>query len=155
MGVERETSNETCAGRFRSVRKMFNLRQQGLADKLGVTVGSVVRWERGDHPPNTEALLKLLELEPRLDIEWLLTGRGEMFKVEVPEVKKAECVNCHWWMGPFGVAVDGDRVRGECRASNPVVSSSVPTVSLVDYASWPMTQETDWCGKYKERPDDH
>lgn len=43
-------------------RKQANMTQADLADELGVSQSAVYYWEKGKREPNTETILKLLEI---------------------------------------------------------------------------------------------
>jgi len=70
---------EKFADRLRNARKAKALGQTELADKLGVSGGSVGNWEIGTSQPRAETLGKLaaiLEVTPA----WLLYGEGPLVK---------------------------------------------------------------------------
>lgn len=65
----------TFANRLRSVRAEKNLTQQQTAVALGVSLGTVARWETG-RAPDTSCVIKLAEYFD-VSIDWLLLGRGQ------------------------------------------------------------------------------
>ncbi|MGN0599372.1 MAG: helix-turn-helix domain-containing protein [Oscillospiraceae bacterium] len=67
--------------RIKSIRKNLNLTQKEFAKRILVTASYVSRIENGNELP-TEKLLKLISLEFGNSLEWLLTGKGEMFSDE-------------------------------------------------------------------------
>ncbi len=52
------TGNEVSA-RIKERRKEQKLTQQELADKIGVSLMTVLRWEKGERTPNTSIMPKL------------------------------------------------------------------------------------------------
>lgn len=49
---------------IRTIRKNYNLTQTEMADRLGVTLMAVSRWERGERRPDGPALSALLLVFP-------------------------------------------------------------------------------------------
>jgi hypothetical protein len=56
-------------------RRSLPTTQLGIAEKLGMSQGSVGRWARGEGLPELD-VVRTLALEGDVCIEWLLTGRG-------------------------------------------------------------------------------
>lgn len=65
--------------RLKEFRKALSLTQIEFAKKLNVSNGHVSDLEK-DRKNITESLLKLLNYEFKLNINWLITGKGEMFQ---------------------------------------------------------------------------
>lgn len=57
-----------------------NLTQTQFADTLSVARGSVSHILAGRNKPGYDFLESLLLHYPRLNLEWLLTGRGRMYR---------------------------------------------------------------------------
>jgi transcriptional regulator with XRE-family HTH domain len=55
-----------------------------LADKIGVQRSSISHILSGRNKPSYDFLLKILDSFPQLNAEWLLTGKGKMYKSEIP-----------------------------------------------------------------------
>ncbi len=53
-----------------------------FADKIGVQRSSISHILSGRNKPSYDFLLKTLEAFPLLNAEWLLTGKGKMYKSE-------------------------------------------------------------------------
>lgn len=64
--------------RFKEFRKTLKLNQEELANKLEIPYQTISKYERGENKPSADVLTKLGE-KCNLNIDWLLTGRGEMF----------------------------------------------------------------------------
>ncbi len=59
-----------------------NISQTQLADTLSVARGSVSHILSGRNKPGYDFLESLLLHYPELNLDWLLTGKGEMYKTE-------------------------------------------------------------------------
>ena len=60
---------------LREVRKRLGVTQKEFAKKIDVAESTLIRWEKGGGDyPTVKALLKILELDPRINPAWLLTG---------------------------------------------------------------------------------
>ena len=66
--------------RLRTARKSIGLTQEALAEALGVTKGSLSQFELGLTGMNIERLYSISNLY-HINIDWLLTGEGSMFKL--------------------------------------------------------------------------
>ena len=64
--------------RLRLIRERIGITQAGLGDKLGIQSQHVSKYERGETVPTWENLIKLTESYD-VNINWLLTGEGEMY----------------------------------------------------------------------------
>jgi SOS-response transcriptional repressor LexA len=62
--------------RLREVRGV--LTQVELAERLGTHKNTLAAWERNERLPDAGTLIKLLDLFPKLNPNWLLTGKGTM-----------------------------------------------------------------------------
>jgi len=60
-------------GRLRQAREQKGLTRQFVAKKLGVSVRTFDRWERGDFEPSLKKLARLAELYGT-SIGWLIVG---------------------------------------------------------------------------------
>ena len=65
--------------RIKMVRTESGLTMKEFADRLGLTVASVSRYESGDRIPSNSVITAICK-EFRINYEWLTTGEGE--KVE-------------------------------------------------------------------------
>lgn len=77
--------------RLKVIRKYFNETQAQFAQRLGVKLLTIFRYEKGERSPGAEFLNKLSDII-RIDINWLLTGKGEMF---ISERKTVSTNNVH------------------------------------------------------------
>lgn len=70
--------SESINARFKRLRIDNGLSQKEMGERLGLKQGAVSRLEQEGHTI-TEASMKLLETAFGVNIEWLKTGRGEMY----------------------------------------------------------------------------
>lgn len=99
--------------------KNLNLTQGKFADSLGVPLTTISKYERGEVKPASEFLIKLSKIYG-VNLNWLLTGEGTMFKSgsqdrlvnipdpngnlstalkmlsELPEEQQKDCFNFIW-----------------------------------------------------------
>jgi len=66
--------------RLKSLRKKIGLTQTEFAEKLGISQTFLSSIELGVRGFPTEIFLRLIELN--VNIEWLFTGKGQMFKAK-------------------------------------------------------------------------
>lgn len=64
--------------RFRLIRERIGITQAELGEKLGILSQHVSKYERGETVPTWENLIKLTDSYD-VNINWLLTGKGNMF----------------------------------------------------------------------------
>ena len=67
--------------RIKQLRKALNLTQVEFAKKIGQTCGSISNYENGKYNPSA-SVLRLIASEYKVNLEWLKTGDGEMFKAD-------------------------------------------------------------------------
>jgi transcriptional regulator with XRE-family HTH domain len=63
--------------RFRDVRKVLGLNQSDFAKMLKTSQNQISRYEATQDIPYK--IIELLSLEHNININWLITGKGEMF----------------------------------------------------------------------------
>ena len=71
--------------RIKEFRKVFNLSQQELAKKLNMQPQALARYEKDKVKPSIELAQKLTNMF-NINLNWLLTGRGEMFLKDNPKI---------------------------------------------------------------------
>jgi transcriptional regulator with XRE-family HTH domain len=76
--IDEEKFKKELGCRFREVRHTTNLSQKELADRYSTSQSSIANIERGSVYPNL-ILLYRLNHDYKLNITWLLTGKGDMF----------------------------------------------------------------------------
>lgn len=64
--------------RIRLIRERIGITQSELGEKLGIQSQHVSKYERGETVPTWENLIKLTDSYD-VNINWLLTGKGNMF----------------------------------------------------------------------------
>ena len=65
--------------RIKTLRHMFDLSQQGFADRIGVKRGAIANYEVGRNNP-VDSIVSLICREFNVREEWLRTGKGEIFQ---------------------------------------------------------------------------
>lgn len=68
----------TFGQRFLKFRSYTQLNQNEFAEKVGVSQGNLTHWENDYNRPNTIKINKIKSAFPELNINWLITGSGEM-----------------------------------------------------------------------------
>lgn len=71
------------------VRKTTLLAQSDFALKLGISPRAYINYERGERKPPYEMLNQLYEIY-NVNLNWLITGKGEMFNLKQPSVNNEE-----------------------------------------------------------------
>ena len=67
-----------------------NISQSQLADTLGVARASISHILAGRNKPGYEFVTNLMRCYPALNIEWLMLGKGKMYKSsEIPQSQEA------------------------------------------------------------------
>lgn len=69
----------TLGSRVKAFRKAKKLSGEELGSVIGVGRGQVSSIENDKSMPTLEGCIKLSDAYPELDINWMLTGKGEMF----------------------------------------------------------------------------
>ena len=80
-------SKKNIGARLKEVRRALNLTQHQLAEILGVSRFAVIKWEKGERDIPTE-VYEALATKFGVNINWLLTGKGEPFITSQREVLK-------------------------------------------------------------------
>ena len=71
--------------RIKDAREFLKIGQKEFAEKIGIIYQTLSKYERNEIKPTTEILTKLAEIHG-ININWLLTGNGDMF---IREEKKS------------------------------------------------------------------
>jgi len=79
--------------RIQKVMDFHSLSASGFADEMGVGRSSISHILSGRNRPSLEFVMKIVEAYPKVDLQWLLYGKGNFPKSdhavkEVPESKK-------------------------------------------------------------------
>ena len=67
-----------------------NITQSELADTIGVARGSISHILSGRNKPSFDMIEKMAARYPALNIEWLITGKGKMYKNHAPVVQEGD-----------------------------------------------------------------
>ncbi|MCP5106891.1 MAG: helix-turn-helix transcriptional regulator [bacterium] len=71
--------------RLKMVRKTLGFTQDTFCARTKVSKPTLVRYECGDRKPSSD-FLALLANEFNIDMNWLITGKGEMFSRDLSEI---------------------------------------------------------------------
>ncbi|OJJ09114.1 hypothetical protein BKI51_21800 [Alphaproteobacteria bacterium AO1-B] len=95
---EKEPKTEL-AVRLRKVRQALGDPDRGaLVEALGVSVGAIARYERGEAEP-TASVLAAYRTHYGIDLDWLITGEGSMRigeGIQVDQTNMAHVRKCVW-----------------------------------------------------------
>jgi transcriptional regulator with XRE-family HTH domain len=80
--IDENTLRKEIGGRLKAARQRLGLRQKALASKLATTQSNIANIERGAIYPNNFMLFTLAG-EYRVNVTWLLTGKGGMFVIDM------------------------------------------------------------------------
>lgn len=73
--------------RIKSLISVKNLSASQFADILGVQRSNISHLLSGRNKPSLDFVLKILENFPEVSVEWLINGKGEMYKgIEKPKI---------------------------------------------------------------------
>ena len=68
----------TYSENLKKIREELNLSAQKMADKLGVSQGSIAQYESAKREPNFNFMLQL-NIVLNVNLNWFCTGEGNMF----------------------------------------------------------------------------
>lgn len=66
--------------RLNKILEEYDLNSSRLAEKMGIQRSGISHIMAGRNKPSYDFIVILLELFPEIDANWLLTGKGAMFK---------------------------------------------------------------------------
>ena len=107
-----------------------NISQSQFADTINVVRASVSHVLSGRNKPGYDFITAIITAYPHLNIEWLMLGRGKMYKsttavVETPSQPAAQNIEDNL---PLLFEYDEDIVETETETVNP----SAPTISSMN-----------------------
>lgn len=71
--------------RVKAIKKYFRLKQDELADILGVSTTMVSKYQNNSTIPNLDSLNRILDQYPEVSSQWLFRGEGGMLKADSTE----------------------------------------------------------------------
>ncbi|MFW9872548.1 MAG: helix-turn-helix domain-containing protein [Candidatus Thorarchaeota archaeon] len=78
--------------RIKYLREFLHLSQDQFAKKVGTHKQTISKYERGEQFPKVNMLNPWVDIF-NVNLNWLLTGQGEMFLEKKQEEKKEEIVS--------------------------------------------------------------
>lgn len=75
----------TFSTRLKKLMEREGLSAYDLASRLELTPAAVYNYLAGKSTPKVDLVGKLLKIFPKLNADWVLTGRGEMYDYAGPE----------------------------------------------------------------------
>jgi len=111
--------------RIRLILKTLNLSPARLADEINVQRSGVSHILSGRNKPSLDFVMKILAAYPEINSDWLMFGKGKMFKVadkketaqtekyEKPEIKKDKTGNTESNVNREVRTPDSSNVKGE------------------------------------------
>ena len=69
-----------------------NISQAAFADRINVARASVSHILKGRNKPGYDFFVGIIKSFPTLNLEWLLTGKGKMYRTEDPQPESASVV---------------------------------------------------------------
>lgn len=111
--------------RIRLVRQNAHLNQEEFGTKLGVSLPTVVRLEKGDSLPRIDLLLEVVE-NFGCDLDWLVTGKKRPAGIPVLRSLEADSVDVVGELVVPGLATDSVAVQ-------ILNEDAVPTVRPGDF----------------------
>ena len=116
--------------------KQLNLTATRFADKIGVQRSSISHIMSGRNQPSYDFILKIMEKIPYINAEWLLNGKGNMFKNEEEISENEELKNNEGTITQHGVLFESgpdhsdQKMNEQMKAENKV--SQVTYVNNTD-----------------------
>lgn len=79
---------DTISERLILLIKQYNLNKKKFAIELGISPSTVGNWIKGFSEPNSISLNQIAVKFNKVNLEWLLTGKGYMLNKEQSEAKE-------------------------------------------------------------------
>ncbi len=82
------------SSRLRELRAARGLTQTEFAEMLGISLRTYQRYEQSERRLPLRSLVMLSQQD--VNIDWLVTGRGQMIHQRVTELEKIQAVSKYW-----------------------------------------------------------
>ena len=66
--------------RVEAILRQYGLSTSAFADKIGVQRSGISHLLSGRNKPSLDFILKIINVWPEIDIDWLLTGKGNLLR---------------------------------------------------------------------------
>jgi len=77
------------AEKIKQIRSKLNLSVAKMSEKIDIPQRTITGYERGERNPSIEFLAQSCKIL-NVNINWFLTGEGEMFKKDVPQFEQVK-----------------------------------------------------------------
>jgi len=115
-----------------------NISQSQFAESISVAPASISHILAGRNKPGFDFISNMAKRYPSLNIEWLITGKGKMYKSDLensqPEIRRSS--HQQVLFGPESeaqpVREDKNEVKAEPMPSNPKQSAQTPESTFIN-----------------------
>lgn len=85
--------------RIKEIRIALGMQQGDFAERIEILQQQLSKYERGENKPSAEFFIKLAEKE-NININWLLTGKGQMFTTNLDNSTPKEAIEIKYYENP-------------------------------------------------------
>lgn len=83
--MDKEKVKENVKNRLTAIMEKEGLTAGAFAESINIAQATISQIMRGRNMPSTEILLKLHQRYPEINLNWLITGQGNMYENQAPE----------------------------------------------------------------------
>lgn len=87
--MDKEKVKENVKNRLAAIMEKEGLTAGAFAESINIAQATISQIMRGRNMPSTEILLKLHQRYPEINLNWLITGQGNMYESQTPETATA------------------------------------------------------------------
>ena len=142
---------ESIGERLKLIRESKKLKQKQMADLIGISPNYLSELEAGKKKPS-RLLLALLESRLAINLEWLLTGKGPMFRSKLRE--GTNLIPVVDWRAPEGFSGRLDALEKVGTIAVPEVSEKALAVKVRDDSMAPLIRQGDYAVFLPARDDE-
>ncbi len=122
--------------RFKEIRKSLKLNQTELSNEIKLTQSAISQIEKNLISPSSEVLINI-SLAYKIDINWLLTGKGEMFLSDSKEPQEKRVDNNEL----IGLKKRYDQLERVCNDLKKSIDQSEKECSILSNKNQELNQE--------------
>lgn len=96
---------DSFGSRLKALRKHFELNQEEISEKLGISWQAYLNYEKDRRKPNISLLEKLLSIFP-VNLNWLIDGSGQMLNeiyLDESITNVAHFQELFYWMNKYQI----------------------------------------------------